>query len=131
MNNKPSANSRAQKPNTSTSIQVNDRLTNDQRILLGSKQPGHGFFVQSKSLKESETKFKISSSKQVLKPISATDLVRGDAVFKAESTVLEIVEKELTQALGNLEDKNKDLMLMQIDLDKLHETVTELEEVNL
>ena len=117
------------KSRVSASIQAKDRSLAEQPKLLGSKQPGHGFFVHSKSLKDSETRFKISASRPVSKQSSMTDVVRADAKFKAEASVLEIVEKELAQALAHIEEKNKDATMMQLDIDRLQESVYELEEV--
>lgn len=129
MSSKQPTNARNPKISTNTSIQVKDRSQTEQPILLGSRQPGHGVFVHSTSLKDSDTKFKISSGKPVQRQLSALDLVKIESQYKVKSSILEIVEKELGQTLSILEDRNQQTMLMQLDMDKMRETINELEEV--
>ena len=129
MKSKSSTDNRNSKPLTITSLQ--SRISNlPEPVILGSRQPGYGFLVPSKSLREPEPKFKISTSK-ANRNFSATDIVRSEIQYRVENSMLEIVEKELTTTVGNLEDRNKEILMLRLDLERLQGELAEMNEVML
>lgn len=117
---------------TTTSIKLKTRPRTDQPKILASKNPGFGVFVHAKSeTLERKNAYKISSkTKAKSKQLDSIQEIKKDVRFKAEKSLIEILEKELTNKITDLENKSCNNRILQLDVDQQREKIAELSDVS-
>lgn len=115
---------------TTTSIKVKERPRSDMPKILSSKNPGFGMFVYAKSEPfEPKKHFKITSRPKTKAPLDSIQEIKHEAKSKAKKSLIEILEKELTNKISDLEDKTGNNRILKLDVEKSKEQIEELKDV--
>ena len=116
---------------TTTSIKLKTRPRTDQPKILSSKNPGFGVFVHAKSeTYERKNAYKISSKpKPKSKQLDSIQEIKKEVKYKAEKSLVEILEKELTSKLSDLENKTCNNRILQLDVEQQRDKIAELTDV--